>query len=1265
MSPRARKVVKGLVVFLAASILLGAVALHFLVSTPAGARWAFGRLGALMKGTVKADSVEGRLRSPLTIHGLTYETESVRVTVETVSLRWDLARLLRRQLDIVSLTADGVVFAAKPQEEKASKGLTDIHLPINILVRQATVTRIRIGDEPKSAIIADSISLATVTIGDALKIDRLSIRAPLFDGDFEGSVTPIGDYPISLDMRWRYRPPGSPEYKGHGAMRGTLAELTVTQKVEAPFLATVEAVMKEPFRDASLDLTATFAEVRTRAINADWPDLRLDGEIKASGSLDSVHLDARVATVSEMLQKADLVFSGDYAKGAWKIARLEVTRPGTPMVLSASGNVTPPGPGKPPEALAVDLDASWRELSWPLAGPPSLASHDGTARITGTLDDYAIEANAEISGGQIPEGRWTLRGRGDRKHLDLATLDGTILRGRLQGSGQVAWSPEVAWNVTARGTDLDPSARWAGYDGRLSFQLATHGRMAKQGPEAHVEVASAAGTFRQQSFTATAVVDLAGEAIRVSKFDLRSGPSHLTAEGIVGARSDFTFDLDAPALSALVPGVAGSLSGSGRITGSRATPRVRATVHGKALAQADRSVASLTATADVDLSRDGPMNVVVTADGVGIGDRTFTTVRLTAEGTKAHHALALTARSEEPTRPMSLTVALDGGLDAHDEWRGKLSRLDLRSKEAGDWSLGGPAAVTASATEGSLNGFCLTSRGGGGGGLCADGSFGEGFFEVAGRTESLPLAVVRPWLPEDVEITGNVDGTFAAKGARDGTLEARVELAPWTGEIRIPRTGGERQAIGYRDASLRLAAGPAGLTANARVTFTDVGLASFDLTLPRFNDRAIPPKSQPIQGHVVADVTRLDVVQGFVSNLRDVKGELHADLALGGTLGAPTVRGEAALRGGSADVPDLGLKLRDVTVVAHGDGSGPLKFEGSLRSGTGTLVVAGETPVTPGALTATVVKITGDRFLVLDQPIENRVFVSPRLTVTLKGNRVEVEGDLEVPEAKYEWRSAFAAVRVSPDVRIVGKEPALEQPVRSIRARIRLVLGEKVHLKASGFDARIAGSVLVIEEPGRQPIATGELEIFDGTYKAYGQDLKIDRGRLLFGGGPLDNPSVDARAYRKAKDGVVAGIVIKGTLRSPQTNLYSEPPMAQADALAYLLLGHPLKQSTQQEGSLVTNAAASLGLAGGNLLVKQLAAKFGLEEARLETEGSLKEASLVVGQFLSPRLYVQYGIGVFTNVLTLRVSYLLDKRWTLRAETGAANSADILYTIEK
>jgi hypothetical protein len=101
-------------------------------------------------------------------------------------------------------------------------------------------------------------------------------------------------------------------------------------------------------------------------------------------------------------------------------------------------------------------------------------------------------------------------------------------------------------------------------------------------------------------------------------------------------------------------------------------------------------------------------------------------------------------------------------------------------------------------------------------------------------------------------------------------------------------------------------------------------------------------------------------------------------------------------------------------------------------------------------------------------------------------------------------------------------------------------------------------------------------------------------------------------------DGTVAGLVIRGTLSHPETTVLSEPPMGQADALPYIPLGHPLNQTTQQEGRLVTSAAGSVGIKGGNLLVKQLAARFGL----------------------------------FTRASALSVSSLLNEQWTVRGASA-------------
>jgi translocation and assembly module TamB len=298
---------------------------------------------------------------------------------------------------------------------------------------------------------------------------------------------------------------------------------------------------------------------------------------------------------------------------------------------------------------------------------------------------------------------------------------------------------------------------------------------------------------------------------------------------------------------------------------------------------------------------------------------------------------------------------------------------------------------------------------------------------------------------------------------------------------------------------------------------------------------------------------------------------------------------------------------------------------------------------------------------------EITVRISPDLDLTYGGTQASLTGQVEVPYARtnIENRKKPGAVPASKDVVFLGGGPAqVKKTPLSITARVRLVLGDDIELKALGLDAKPRGSLLVVEQPGRPESAVGELEVSEGTFKAYGQDLTIERGRLIFAGGPLDDPGIDLRAYRKADDGTIAGIQAQGTLKKPEVTLYSEPVMTETEALAYLLLGHPLGQSSPQEGSLLANAATSLGLKGGNLIAKRLATRFGLESATFESSGGLDQTALVLGKYLSPRLYVSYGIGLFEPINTFRIRYIMNKQFTLQAESGTGTSADILYTRE-
>lgn len=1268
--PRLKKLLIWTSVGFVSLVVVLAAAFWFLAGTQGGSEWLFTRLGALMPGKLEVATMTGSLRGPLDIRGLKYEREGFEMYVDHVQLEWRLRELLKRRLDIEKLHADGIRILTTPSEEEKEKGpLPDVNLRYNIIVRDALVTNLSIGAKgakgAKNAspgeppFVIDRIALATTALHNDVRVDSLTVRAPTFDADVKGTVRPLGDYPVDLDVKWAYRAPDMAPFSGRGQLAGTLEALQVTQTLGAPFPASLKATLHEPLYNLSFDGQAKFSGLNPRRIKADLPDLPASGQIALKGNLEEFTSLGTVEGVVEQLGAVRADYSLVRENEVWRIQNADITLPGTRARLAANGTLKLDG-----ENLDMQAKVSWHNLAWPLRGAePVAASRQGSATISGNLERYHAEVRADVSAGALPQGTWVVEGDGTKDRFQFDSFQGNLLAGRLLGRGEVAWEPVVRWNAVVRGQGIDPGQLSAQFPGRLSFAATTRGQMAQAGPVGRVQISRLEGTLRDQPVAATADLRLAGARHQISRLDLTWSDAKLAASGWVGDVLDLAFDLSAPNLGVAVPQGGGSVVAKGRVSGPMKMPRIQATAEGQGVRFGTTTVGETTVVADVDLSPSGVVVLDVQSKGILSGERRIDELTLRGRGQRSNHEIVLAANNEQGR----VDLALAGGLSdprSPTSWRGQIRRLDLRSQQVGDWSLAGPAALAASTESVGLQGFCWQS---GGAQLCADGGWAKaGAWNVDSTVADFPLNRFKPFLPTDLEITGDLNGKVRARGNGAVLASADVDLRPGPGELRFPGDEGRMLAFRYEQGVIQAQAGAGGQgVATAQIALVDVGTMSARLNIPRLA-RGTPLQSQPLSGRVDVNLNNLAFVEGFFPDVNDPAGSLAGGYLLSGTVGAPRFVGQARLSNGKADIPRLGIELRELQLAAIGDGTGALSIDGSVRSGKGTLTMKGRAGV-PGPETPIRLAISGSGFQAMDTE-EAKLVVSPDLEVTYDRRLFRVAGDVVVPSAdiEIEKRGERGPVTASKDVVFVnaGAAPPPQQDM-ALAARVRIILGKDVNMNVLGLKARPTGSLLAIEEPGKVTRGVGELELKEGTFKAYGQDLAIERGRVIFAGGPINNPYLDVRAFRKADDGTVAGINAKGTLETPEVTLWSNPPMGQSEQLAYLLMGRPLNRVSPQEGDRLANAANALGLRGGNLLAKKLAARFGLEEARIESDGSLDQASLVVGKYLSPKLYVTYGIGLFEPINTFRVRYLLNENWTLQAESGEGTSADALYTVER
>jgi translocation and assembly module TamB len=394
-----------------------------------------------------------------------------------------------------------------------------------------------------------------------------------------------------------------------------------------------------------------------------------------------------------------------------------------------------------------------------------------------------------------------------------------------------------------------------------------------------------------------------------------------------------------------------------------------------------------------------------------------------------------------------------------------------------------------------------------------------------------------------------------------------------------------------------------------------------------------------------------------------------AQIEIGGTSAAPEFTGSVDATKLQADLGALGVKLREGSVRGEARRGGGFKLDGGVVSGKGRLEFGG-TMDEHGEVD---VKVSGKDFLAADIPAAN-VIVTPELTLT--GNRKSylLRGDVNIPHAVINLQKLpqDQAPGVSPDVVVIrnGKEVVDESRAEALplTANVNVNLGDDIKVTGYGLEATVSGQLAVHESPDAPTTGSGQVGLA-GRYKAYGQDLTIQDGRLLFAGTPLDNPRLAITAMRQIDDDQSTGVRIAGTAKRPIITVVSEPNVGEADALSYLVTGRSLSEVGSASGSsqdALNSARQSLQGAGAGLVAQRIGKRLGLDEAGVEENEMIGGSALTIGEYLSPRLYLSYGVGLFEPGEVIALRYKLNKAVGVRIQRGTEETrAGIEYRIER
>lgn len=1263
MPPALRRVLVVLGIIAGAAMLVALGFGSFLLCTTAGARWALAlESGAVPGGTLTFSGIRGSLLSPLVLEGFEYRTTTLLVRVERLAVHWRLEGLLRRAFLISTLDAERVSVRQLAPPQPAGSSVPDtlptVRLPIALSVDSLSVRGfvfIPFGRSADSGSFAlDEAHASGEFRGDRLRVSSLRVRSRMLDADVQGELQPRGDYPLDVKTRLVLRLPGQPEYRGSSRVEGSVRSTHVTASLEQPCQAKADAMLTGLPRELYVDGRIEFSGLEPRDFSDGSPEMRLGGSIEASGTVKRFEASGRLSMRSKSLGPADANAAIGFGGDSLRVDRLLVTVPGRRERVNVRGWLT--GLGASPRA---DLVADWRDLVWPLSGDTLVRSGSGRLGFKGKPARYAVRAEGGLATAREDFGTWRVAATGDTARLDDVKFDGPLYDGHVAGAGQFAWKPVPAWSATVSADSLDPGLLWPEWPGRLGAELEVVGQMRDTTLELEGRIARLDGTLRELPIHGSGTIVSAGRTWGARELRVEWGATRLAADGVAGHDWDLVASLESPDIGPLLDGASGSLRADLKLSGPRDRPRVGLTAQGDSLALAAFRAGDLRVMLDAGFNEGDPLEVNVEAHRAWVGPRPLSDVSVQGSGSTSRHVVRARVEAEGD----SLAIEASGSL-ARDRWKGTIDAFEVQTLSVGTWRLESPVAVMASAREAGMDSFCVRSDSASVRGQL-DWNAGKGFHARA-NIAALPLKLFDRWLPADTRLEGFVNGSIQAGAERpEGPLVARVRLDQGPARAILDISATDRDTIQLGQGRYEFDSDSAGARALVAVRWDSGDHLDARMALPGFNALRPDTLNQRMEGTIRVQARELSAISTWLPGLDQSQGLVSADLTVGGTTRRPDIDGELSLRDGRAVIPALGVTLEDAGLNATFEPGHKITVKGSVRSGKGTLSLTGDADLERLDHLVANLEARGRDFTVA-KTREADVRVTPDVRLKLDGKRIDLEGQVDIPFARLVTTDKLQLpVPRSSDVVFVGQEPDSARMGPKVYSRVRLVLGEDVEVRVPGFRGQPEGSILAIDEPGQVTRATGELSVREGIYRAYGQDLRIERGRLSFGGGPITNPGLDMRASRTASDGTVAGLQITGTAEAPILTTFSVPAMSQADALSYIMFGQPLGE-TGGSGGAAAQAAGQLSLQGSDVLARGVAGKVGIQDASIESkEGSMEEASLFLGTYLSPKLYVSYGIGLFNSETTVRVRYKLSNRWSVQSESGSAPSGLVQYTGEK
>jgi translocation and assembly module TamB len=909
--------------------------------------------------------------------------------------------------------------------------------------------------------------------------------------------------------------------------------------------------------------------------------------------------------------------------------------------------------------LPLNLEVVSKQLYWPFTGKKEYQADNLKLKFSGKMTDYKLSLRGDVKGEQIPPATITLDAKGNEQQLNLDKLRVAALQGNTDLKAVLDWSKAISWRGELKLDGINTAKQFPDWPAKLDGLVKTSGSLYGGSWQVDVSELKLAGNVKNNK------VNVAGKLNgnsymqwKIPGLHLELGRNSADVKGELGQK-DLALDatIDAPGLDNALPGLGGTAKGTIKVRGDVKAPQLLADVTASNLRWQELSVARVLLKGDVKSTDQIAGNLDLRVERISQPGVDINLVTLAAKGSEKQHQLQLRIQGT----PVSGQLDLNGSFDRTEErWRGNLSNTRFETP-VGPWSLNRPLALDYRNKEQKINigVHCWTNPNAE---LCVPQPIDAG---KKGRAvvnlNRFDLAMLKPFMPADTQAVG----TFS--GRADVSWDSESGGLP-QGSVTLQGNGVKVTQM-VNDSPLPVAFDTLNLNAELKNNRAQLGWmirVAHNGQLDGQIQITDPQGRRNLGGNVNMRNFDLAIANSVFSRGEKTVGKLNANLRLAGNAERPQLFGQLQLNGVDIDGNFMPFDMQPSQLAMNFNGMNST-LVGTVRTRQGDIALSGDADWTQIDNWRARVAAKGNKVRITVPPMV-RLDVSPDVEFVATPSLFTLDGRVDIPWARIVVHEVpESSVGVSSDEVMLDKNLKPIKPQTAgipINSNLVIHVGNNVRLDAFGLKARLNGDLKMVQD--RQGLGlNGQINIPEGRFHAYGQDLIVRKGVLLFSG-PPDQPLLNIEAIRNpdsTENDVIAGVRVTGLADEPKAEIFSDPAMSQQEALSYLLRGQGLDNSGNDSNAM-TSMLVGLGVAQSGQVVGKIGETFGVSNLALDTAGVGDSSQVVVSGYVLPGLQVKYGVGIFDSLATLTLRYRLMPKLYLEAVSGIDQALDLLYQFE-